>query len=154
MGHLIEDIVVTQSSWAQTVTATTLYSAAIDMRDAQGILAIALGSSGTRPTTQKVWAMHLQGASDTGATFINIGSTNTCQGPLGQTKNTITNSILMLDTLHPNKNFVRVGVHDTSGLCARVAIIKYGLRKRGTSGVNADATKTAGYGTLINPTTV
>ncbi len=147
MGHLIENIVVTQSSFAEVVTFTTMYSAAVDMRDAEGVLAIALGSSGTLGST--IWAMHLQGASDTGATFKNIGSTAACQ-QTRTTANTITNSIMALDTLHPNKNFVRVALNHTSGLCTRVAIIKYGLRKRGTSGVNADATKFGAYATVLN----
>jgi len=95
----------------------------------------------------------LQGASDTGATFINIGTTSLCQ-QTAKTDGTITNSIMALDTLHPDKNFIRVGINQTSGLCARIAIIKYGLRKRGTSGVNADATKFGAYATVINPTTV
>ena len=149
MGHLIENIIIEQSSFAEVVTKTTMWSKAIDMRDAEGVLAIAFGSSGSRGTTAKPWVMHLQGASDTGATFKNIGSTSACQTAV-KTKNSITDSIMALDTLHPGKNFVRVGINQTSGLCTRVGIIKYGLRKRGSSGINADATKFGALAMVIN----
>ena len=149
MSLLSENVIINQSSWARVVTHTTLYSAAIDMRDAEGIMGIFLGSTGTRGTTGKPLAIKLQGASDTGATFVNIGSSAACQ-TIAKTKNTITNSILILDVLHPDKNFVRFGVYGSSGLTNRLATMKYGLRKRGSSGLNVDQLKVAAHALVLN----
>ncbi len=154
MGHLIENIEVIPTTIASVVTLiTTQYSAAVDMRDAEGVLALYLGSSGTWGTTGEAQMIHLQGASDTGATFVNIGSTSLVEIE-GGANDSFTNKALILDTLHPNQNFIRLGLSQSSGIGGRSVLIKYGLRKRGTSGVNADATHVGAYGTLINPTTV
>jgi len=154
MGHLIENIEVIPTTLPNVVTTiTTQFSKPVDMRDAEGVLALYLGSSGTWGTTGVAQTIHLQGASDTGATFINIGSTSLVEYE-GGANNSATNKTLILDTLHPDKNFIRLALGQTSGIGGRSVLIKYGLRKRGTSGVNADATHVGAYGTLINPTTV
>jgi len=113
--------------------ASTIYTKAIDMRDAEGCVFLYFGSSDWEPVSGGPTCLGVYGCTSSGGTFIRMGSSTLVSITSGPGRNTLEGKSVVLDLYKPTKPWVKFGVQNTSAIYEGAFMIKYGLRKPGSS---------------------
>lgn len=163
MAGLLERVSAKGSTGVVATGATTVRTAIIDMQGADGCLFIAHESSlGTQATTGAIGRWILKGSTgDSTGSMIAMrpsGSTVASTAGMIQTSDIgvtaqFDNSVTLIDVVKPvAKRYIMFQVDAMTGVGA-VTGLKYNLRYRGSTSVNANTTFVAATTTVVGPVT-
>jgi len=139
MPNLIYNSEIVASTKSCIGDLSTLFSAGADMTDCDGAVFMAVGSSQFMPQTSAI--MHAQCSTALTGTYVNYGTTAVVS------KSTVAMTgkplVCMMDVYKPTKPYIRCAINHTSGNFGW-AILKYGMRRPGSTGYRDDTRAKAG----------
>jgi len=132
---------------------STIFSGVIDMRNAEGCVYILRGSTDFEPVSGKTAYLRVQGSTDSGGTFVNMGSTTVIAVTSGaKGRNTAEGKTVYLDVYKPDKEYIRFAVTNTSCLGQTGTVILYNTRRPGATSLY-DSTLIDQSALLVGPST-
>jgi len=144
---MIKDLKITKPSTVQLADSTTLNTGFVDMKNFEGVLFVAVGSTLVGATSNVSLKGQLSTADSTSSVYDAEGTVQSTKvGAAG-----LNYRVLALDVYKPTKRYVRFQINGTSSGAFEVAAIQYGSKRPGSSDMY-DSTTIGVRGVVVGAT--